>query len=126
QLAVRDARLLDLDPVAAPRARDRRLDGPDAAVAVLEGRERLVLLAGHGAVDLAEEVRERLAVALGVAGGIPREPTRRRVLQQELGRRVGVPVEELVGPFLVPGQTAARALALKHQLVLPAGRGRRQ
>src|SRR5207248_4028131 len=101
---------------AASRARDRRLDRPHPAVAVLEGRELLVLLARNGAVDLAEHVRERLAVALGVAGRVPSEPARRCVLENELGRPIGVAEQELVGPLLVPGQAAPRALALEEEL----------
>src|SRR5207237_10659826 len=47
---------LDLDPVAAPRARDRGLDCAHPAVAVLERRERLELLTGARPVTLEEHL----------------------------------------------------------------------
>src|SRR5437764_8531300 len=118
--------MLDLDPVAAVRARHRGFDGSHAAVAVLEGRKRLVLLAGDRSIDVAKEIRERVAVALRVAGREAGERARRRILDDELRRPVGVTMEELVRALLVPAQPPARSLALEEELVLAPGSARRE
>ena len=60
---------LDVDPAAVARAATRG-DRRDAAVALVEGRERRVVSTRDRRVDLREEIAEGLAVALRVPGGV--------------------------------------------------------
>src|SRR6185295_19056975 len=66
---------------------------------------------------------KRVAVTFCVAGRIPRELRRAAgvrpgILDDDLGRRRGVAVQELVRRLLVPGEAGAAALELEQQLVL--------
>ena len=120
---------LDRDPAALAGAADGGLDRRDAAMAVLERRKRRVRLPGNRGVDIGEEVAERLAVALAVPGRVAGETARllrirRRVLDDDLPRRVGRTQEHLGRQLLIPREAALRALALEQELVLPAARPR--
>src|SRR5207245_3519920 len=105
---------------------DGGLDRRNAAMAVVEGRKRSVRIAGDSGVDVGKEIAERLAVALTVPGRVAGETARllrvrRRVLDDDLARRVRRTEAHLSRQLLIPRQTGLRALALEDELVLPAG-----